>query len=748
MGAPEPRPQLGRAAAVWGLAVAFVFALALRALGFQWVFVGGDDVVLALADGQYHARRALFSWLEFPRLLLFDPYINYPDGAPVAWPPLFDFAIAAVSRALGVGTTGFERVLAWASPVAGALTVFPVYFAARQVTVRGVALAAAFLYAAIPAGVQLARIGNPDHHSAVALIGAWLLVCCTALVAPGERSRRRARMLALGVGLTLVRVALLFTWHGSLLYLALADGILLVACAWTGRRDLMAVEAASAAATLLCLWPFFAIAPTPLGGPYSSISLSRLHAIAVLAVGFVAASLLVLETWRPGQRVATRLAWMAGSAAAVLAALLLLPGPREGLVPAFQFLTLSDSAGSRTSEQFPLFSLPGRPVRHAATHTWGWLVYAIPAAPIMVLAIVREASARPAAFVLAAWSAYFGLLAILQRRYGNDLAPVAALAFALALAWLGQALARRLGFGRRVAAAIATLLALVLLAPALRSYYAPRVAGTLAYLRGRLPAHDRALGTAAGSLHRFLQEVRRATPETSGFLDPAASPEYGVVAQANLGHALQYTARRATPTDPFWAYIGEENWDRAFGLLEASSEAEALALAEQLRARYVVTITEAPPETLEGRLHQHDGRGSEDSPRLERFRLVTEGPRGGRPMSHIFGRGARGPVVPYKLFEVVEGALLEVAAAPGTPVRARILLETPGGRRFLYDAVSETDAAGSARLRVPYPTESESPVKALTAYRVRTGEAEREIEVRVSEEDVRLGRGVRVVAPD
>ncbi len=44
-----------------GLAAVCLLALALRSLGFEWVFVGDSDVVLLVGDGQYHARRAFYS---------------------------------------------------------------------------------------------------------------------------------------------------------------------------------------------------------------------------------------------------------------------------------------------------------------------------------------------------------------------------------------------------------------------------------------------------------------------------------------------------------------------------------------------------------------------------------------------------------------------------------------------------------------------------------------------------------------
>jgi dolichyl-diphosphooligosaccharide--protein glycosyltransferase len=90
-------------------------ALGIRSLGFEFVFVG-DEVVFPPADAQYHLRRAFYTFVNFPAVLLFDPYINYPGGASVPWAPLFDFVLGSVARLLADTPRGFEQVAAWTGP--------------------------------------------------------------------------------------------------------------------------------------------------------------------------------------------------------------------------------------------------------------------------------------------------------------------------------------------------------------------------------------------------------------------------------------------------------------------------------------------------------------------------------------------------------------------------------------------------------------------------------------------------------
>ncbi len=725
-------------------------ALCVRALGFEWVFVE-DAVVFAPGDAQYHLRRSLYAFANFPTTLFWDSYINYPDGAAISWPPLFDFAVAAVGKVLARDAAAFQVLAAWASPVIGSLTLVPVYFLGREVGSRMVGLGAAGLLALLPLSVSYSRVGQLDHHCAVALIGACLLLVCTRLAAGTGPPAGLAAALAIG------RIAMLLTWHGSLLYLGLVEATLVVAAAFTGRRELYAVQSASAAVTLLFVAPLVWLFPEPLGGPYSAIALSRLHMLAMLAVVIVSGALWLLEgrsvssSGAPAAGLAgspaRRLAWTAALSVFVGAVLLALPGPRAGLEPALRFLTMTDGVGSVTGEQLPLFSILGRPTGRPAWEVWGGFAYAIPIAPLALLGSVPRAQ-RPAALVLAAWCAFFGAFAVVQRRYGNDLGPAAAVAFAAILGALARRATRGLRGRPWLAPTLALAAALALLTPPLYGHFWPLASRALLILRDGYPEADRALPTVAGSLTRFMAQVREVTPETAGYFDVSLTPEYGIVSHPNYGHMLQNVAHRATPTDPFWAFIGRTNWNAAVGLLTASSEEDATRLAADLRARYVMTSSAAAVGKLEGWLYWRDGLNTTGWAPSSRFRLVTEGPAGGMAQadsarSRRRGDGSR--VAPYKLFEVVPGAVLAVRAPPGAVVEASLTLETPVRSTFVYGTRGRADDHGIARLRVPYSTEPRVGPAAVGARgRYRISESGREHHVDVTDAQVREGAVIDV----
>jgi hypothetical protein len=241
--------------------------------------------------------------------------------------------------------------------------------------------------------------------------------------------------------------------------------------------------------------------------------------------------------------------------------------------------------------------------------------------------------------------------------------------------------------------------------------------------------------------------VRRVTPETGGYFDPRERPAYGILCPANVGHVLHYVAHRATPSDNFGPYSASHHWAATWRFFDVRTEARAVQLADALGSRYVMTAEYGAVDyrSLTQRLHREDGLERIDSPRFEQFRLITEGPRDGRPLIALYGGGAAPGVAPYKLFERVAGAVLEVHTAAGKPVEAKLILHTPLGRNFEYPANAIAGDDGIARLRVPYASQGATPVASREPWLVRVGDTTQP--VAVSEEAVLHGDTIVVAAP-
>lgn len=691
------------------LAGVVLLGFAVRGQTFQHVF-RGDAVVFPLGDSYYHLRRAEYTVLHAPDVLLFDPLVNHPDGAWIPWPPLHTLLLAGVGRAIGGTRHAVELAGAWLPPALGALTALPVFAAARVLAGPGVALFAALLVMLFPMSISYSDVGNADHHCTVSLFGAiWLW---GALLAARDRPARGGLALAQAL-VTLGRLGVVFTWGGSLLYVFIADGAVLGVLALQGRARALRAHAVGLFATAAAVALVVPRLGPPVGGTYTALSISYLHAPALAALALVALGCAAAAQRWPDRSLPVRAVQSAAIAAVAGAALLALPGLLPTLREGMGFVGKDDPWAALSAEQRPLLAMSDVSSRLRPLWYYGGFGYFIPLVPLAALVAARDPRRRDSALVLAVWTAGFGALAVGQLRYGSDYAPAGAVGFALGIDALRRSLPGRRG---PVVAALAALLGL-----------GPIVAQHVGQARAELaarrnpPLADPLLASATGSLYRFAEEIRRVTPETGGYDDPRAQPAYGIIAPANVGHLLHYVARRATPSDNFGPYSASRHWAKAWQFFKLRSEQKAVESAEALGARYVLSVEYGPVDyrSLGQRLHREDGLERDDSPRFERFRLVAEGPRGGRPLTDLFQGVAAPGLAPFKLFEKVAGAVLEVHAAPGSEVEATLALYSPFGRRFEYAARANAGDDGVVRLRVPYASDGKTPVGARGPWRVR-----------------------------
>ena len=660
-------------------------------------------------------------------------------------PPLYDWTLAAVARVFGDSLSVFEHVAAWSSPVLAALTVLPVYAGGRVVGGRGVGLGAAAIFALLPVSVIRSRIGDPDHHAVVALLVSVFVL----LTLQQTRSRFASRRVVWGSAVHALTVAAFaLVWSGSLFYIALGEGILLLAGALGAGRSLLLGQSAATAAAAAMVAPWVVVAGTPIGGPFSATTLSWLHVAALTGIALVAGALALGEAWRPSRSTAARLVRSALAVGAGLALFLAILPISSALGTGLSFLAKGDSWAAGNIEQQPLFNWAASGLAQVvapALLRYGYFAYAIPLAGLAALARARNRSLRAPALCLAGWILVVGTMAVLQGRFGSDFAPIASIGFALLLGEFRSVLPRAVP--RPVASSLALLAGAGLLWPgAMATYLRKAPEATSRLFR---PAESPPAGyvNPSHALVDFLRMVRHVTPETSGYFDPEATPEYGILIHPGHGHAMSYVGRRPTPANNFASYLDAGKYASVLRFFRSPSVREALAIADRLSARYVVTRDHQTlrPGEFEHLLHRHDGSWRFGWTHAERLRLIIEGPEGGLPLQTSFPRGARPGVVPYKLFEVVKGAVFEVRGVPGTPIRAEVSVVTPTGRRFEYRAVTPIGDDGIARLRVPYATETSEPTKPEGPYRVWIEAAE--VRVRVTDADVREGALIQLTAP-
>jgi len=108
-----------------------------------------NGVIFSANDPWYHARTVEYLVENYPAVFPFDPWTYFPYGSvsSTGFGGLFDQIAATVAIIIGLGDTSarqIELVVAFAPVFFGAATAVPVYFLAKKLTDRWVALLAPF----------------------------------------------------------------------------------------------------------------------------------------------------------------------------------------------------------------------------------------------------------------------------------------------------------------------------------------------------------------------------------------------------------------------------------------------------------------------------------------------------------------------------------------------------------------------------------------------------------------------------
>ncbi len=659
-----------------GLAAALTVGVCLRLSTRPQLTAGGRTRVLG-SDDAYHMRRARFAVAHFPRTILFDPLMNFPEGGVPIWPPLFDLALAAPSRLLhgaAAAPGAVEAEAAWVPIAFAEAAILLAGLLGRQLygPVGGM-LAASFL-ALCPGHILWTQFGHTDQHvaeSATGLLALWAFLRSRE----GERQRSSAQMwkeVVAGLALALA----VLTWQGAIYWGAIFALTLFLEALLQGRDTLRPVllilalpAALTAAATAAWLGPVRPPVTYVSFGFFQPLFLGALAAGTTLFETLVAAKRRTLR----GPARAQRLAFLA------LAAAVLLPFSGDlarGLANGVGYVLgqTREAAARGGYISYPAGWLKGifeaRPLLADGVELPLQQLSAVFfLSPLIVLLWASRArrGPRPATHIaLAIWGGVTLFLALSQRLNVYYAAPLVALCLIEGI----RTLYGRLAAGgdprasTRATAVTATVAALLLLpmAPGLRhELSAVRVPGT--------------------DLFETFDWMRRGLPQAVEAYDPrlletppgppALSRASSVLAPWSLGHLILYNAEQPVVANNF----GYGFLDSARFFL-AESEEEALQIAARHRVRWILATDLVPrmndyagflsrppyllsgaagPEptpayfrTMQSRLYDFDGKGAalsrQDVPPLSRFRLVYHS-------RSAIRRGA-GWLARWKVFEI------------------------------------------------------------------------------------------------
>ena len=691
------------------LFLVFLTALALRGLNHAQVFDGGDGVVFPAYDAYYHLSRALAAMRNFPWVPLFDGGMNYPYGAAVIWPPLFDFMLAAAGIIAGgpENVPAVETALAWLIPLTGAATVFPLYWLIIQITGRREeALAGAALLAVTPAHILYSGVGYVDHHAAVTFLHTLMFALFFAAYRGSVKSLAAA---------ALTMAAGLLTWNGFILYVAILDVWLLWLMAAEGRRDgsrvpqLMWVTHLCAAALVA---PFAAAQAAASGKAFTGIMLSCFHVSALAGAGLFA---LALEKARPrGGELPLARFFAAAFVAAAFGVALAWRGPlAEGAGWLFTTERFMSMVGE--SHPFLLFSLDG----FAFTCRWMsalWFVSPVVIAALSARALKQNPHDRGLALLIAAAASLF-IMSAAQRRFGEAYAPA-----------LGAVMATGAGLWIRAAAPV----------PARLIRFALAMCLAMASFWGFYINPVRHLASASypfsvtdmeGYYRRIVNTFRR--------MAGSGAPPGGMMTTLTLGHMARYEAGMPVVANNFGSHAGQDAFHDWAEFFLARDESHAAAILERRGIRYVAVDYEitsaASAAAILGedaqqliRMTQRGGMVStEPSPRFMRslwFRLsrifgaraVYPGKRGGGDLTLpaltrfrlLVDSGKDQRPGDVKIFEFVRGARLVIQGGkPGAKVSIVYPFVSTAGRDRRWRDERRFDAAGAAVFHLPYSSE-------------------------------------------
>lgn len=732
--------------AAWAITA---LGFAIRLLPFHFVFKGGSLVPFGV-DACYHMRRANLLIEDFPAWRLYDYFINYPRGAPIYWPPGFDFLLA-LPGLLGLGQSAMQLWAALVPPLFGALAIYLTYRLGRKVFGESTGLIGAAFLALFPAHIDYTFVGNIDHHSVIAPITLALCLCLiNALRDPDEKKARRfalavAVLAGSGVALWSITPALFFLPIPAALFFSRFT-------AYKKRAKIVALYALLPAflLALIEVWSF-----GHLGYQLFALFQPSLFLVFPYLLAAVVVNALFLK-WRYQLVFYLLIAAGAGALPA------LFPESIQPLKYAVGIASSREASFLMTPESLPLFTgLKGWDFIYA-TRAYSYLIYLVPF--ILFAAgrrMVKQRAYNPQTLVFACYLIVAVVLQLAQTRFSEFASPALAILFGLSFVQGGRLVAAYLKSApdKRRAGAVTLLLGLSL---ALGLF--PLFTGLSDLYRKSAYRWPLAVIDYGKQLQRLLPPLQMEN----------GRPDFGIIDNWESSACLLYQAGYPVMMSPFGLPESTVSNGLGYRILFSLPEDEGYRLLRENKIRYAVITNQLTPELLRGatglagderefvrftadefgrsgieilppftdaihtRLFFGDGAGlrlldSELKP-LQHFRLIHEAEIGNSVLGHT--------VAAFKTFEIVTGAKIIGEAAPGETVTLAVNVTTNIGRGFIYRRRVKANESGEFEFIVPYFNINGDGRNIGQPYRISYSDRSHEVEV--GEQAVRNGLSVLV----
>lgn len=822
MGCPvAKRPTHKLKFGIISLTAVVLVAFLMRMISYSTVTANGGITFIGY-DSFYHMRRILYTASNFPHSLNFDSYINYPGGFEVGWPPFFDFLGALLAKVLGGGSPTLHTVEfagALLPVLLGVLTVIPLYIAAAAVFDRKTALLGALIFAVIPAHVYISRFGAVDHHVAETLLSTSAYACfILALKWAREGSlsltslktisseKKLLKSLALAGASGLFFALLIYTWIGALVFVSF---ILLYAFIQTtidlkaGKNSdyLLICSTVALLATLLFTIPLSA------GSLRTGLEMSAMYLswFQVFYVFSMLAGTLIL--WGFSLYISKKgLDWKYYPAILILVSVAGLLSLRIFSAESYAFviegmrffLGKGEYIGT-ISEALPMFlTSEGKLTFSQVLGSLG-LCFLTALGGFFLLGLEwKGEKSKPEGVFFLLWSVFFAYLMLSQRRFSY----LFAVNVAILTSYFLLVLLESFNFETEVRKMVKP-------GPIPRKNAAPALkAGkeTKSKTKSRSKINNPSdskknsqpdyfkivsslvliglvfipciwAGFAFAKDEGFIDPVWKesltwlgaSSSETSYYLEPSGTPEYGILSWWDYGNWIVYLAKRPAVSNNFQTGIED-----SAHFFTTDSEEEAKAIMEKLKVKYVITdnlmaggkfgsivklaggdinkylniqtvngkggletVATAKKEFTKTEVYKlHDLDGSN----LGNLRLVHES---------TVSEDNNDTTSDIKIFEFIPGARLSGTADPEQNITATLELSSNTGRKFTYQNEVVSDKNGSFEITVPYSTENKAGgVNALSAYSLKAGGNATVSEIQVTEKDILEGNRIEVKIPD
>jgi asparagine N-glycosylation enzyme membrane subunit Stt3 len=736
----------------WELAAVAIAIAGVLVRCVSWSYVFSDvGVLMTGTDPYYHLWRAKMLISTFPGFSFFDPFLSFPEGAPIPWPPGFDLILAAPGLLGAESTTvaGWGAVL---MPLLGGLAVYLTYRLGRKIVDPACGLVAAAFMAMMNGAVQISQLGRVDHHALVApvTVGMFLFFIRSLQSPSGFRSCLWGCgcgfMAAFSVGSWVITPPLYFL-PVPMTLLALRWGVGSVqfrraawSCLVSAAVLVLAVVLVSAD---LKAKPFALYQPS-----WFTVALFALVPVFVLPFFY------------------RRMAFVGFAAVAIffVVAAAFFPQIFSPLRQALEVASGNDPSYLMARESWNIFYFGELFSFTRAIYNYTNLILLAPFVWIALLYRSMRSRDFSAPTLLGLSFSFLSVCFLMvQFRFGEFSAPAIALLFG----WMLTAGARKFClFLRNAPNRIRAIIWAVLLVVSLGVAISPLAMSLVRSLDHDPVKHQRLLMT-------FGRELEKRLPDVKG---PRGELLYGLNTGWNEAHPLLYIIGRPIMVSSFGTPEARAGNREAFRLLLSSDEEVAYHEMLDKRIRFVVTsnfisgivamsriaevserfLVANTTEKKYGYMVKYQPlRPLAESIYMRMFLCDGSGlNRGGyqhKPLGHhrlrlesfsttFFGD----EIVPlFKAFEVVAGARVVGTAEPGERVKLKLPLQTNTGRQFMFRSETDTAADGRFEFVVPYPTQSgESEVVSLGPYLVKVGS--RILEVNVTERDVIEGLTVRL----